>query len=227
MVVLSLWIAGTGTAEQMEWGQPVVPEPDCKVVFNETRLTITIPAGIRTLLSVQQIANVPRVVQSVSGDFDVQVRVTADWQAAPLVMPAAPFKEAAGQWYISGGLLVLGSDDHYVHHSRNRFFNGNERASVPPVYDRRDKRWIEPRHFEDGRPFEGPSTWLRLERRGQRITTWISHSGRRWFQTRSFETTLPGTVQVGIFAANASDSDFSVNFDEFRLRAGKVPNAKE
>lgn len=205
-----------------EWGKAIVPESDCDVSIIERQLTITVPAGIRTLLSLRKVANVPRVVRPVSGDFDVRVKVTANWDADPLVDPPVPFEQEDGHWFVSGGLLVMADEQHYVRHSRNRTFNGKHTTTVPPVYDHGDNRLLKPRQFHDGRPFEGNSTWLKLRRQGQQITTWISHTGNRWFQTNSFETTLPERVQVGTYVANASGSEFSVVFEEFEIRTGET-----
>lgn len=195
------------------WGAVVDPDGDCRISAEGDRLTITLPAGLHDMwygrLEPEKRYNAPRILQTVTGDFTAQVKVTA-----PLEGPA----DDNGQFSRAAGLFIYESDSHYLRHERNRFISDRQPGVgwswMPPLYDREGQR-ISTWHSSKDGPFHGGSTWLRMERSGQIVTTWMSHDGNQWIETGRHETTFAPTVQVGILAHGRSSQPTTFLFEEF------------
>ncbi|MDB5302327.1 MAG: Regulation of enolase protein 1, concanavalin A-like superfamily [Phycisphaerales bacterium] len=72
-----------------------------------------------------------------------------------------------------------------------------------------------------GEFFKGRSTYLRLARKGDKITASYSHDGKNWTEVKEIAVDLPPKVHVGVAAVNSSDKPFTVEFEEFKIAAGK------
>ena len=155
--------------------------------------------------------NAPRLWQTMEGDFSVEVRVTADWTLGPAL--------STGQNAFAAGLVVWDSEKQYLRHERILFRHrrlGTVNTFVPPIYDRNNAR-LSPIEIVESDYFKGRSTWLRLERSGQTISTSISHDGQNWKSTGTVTTEFPHTVQIGVHAINASGREFAAEFEEFSM----------
>ena len=69
--------------------------------------------------------------------------------------------------------------------------------------------------------FKGRSTWLRVERAGEKLTTSISHDGKEWSETGVLTAKYPNAVRVGVYAVNSSDKEFVAKFEELKLKGKK------
>ena len=65
--------------------------------------------------------------------------------------------------------------------------------------------------------FKGRSTWLKLQRQGERMTASLSHNGNEWIVAKEFKIDFPEDVSVGVQALNTSNAPFTVEFEEFQL----------
>lgn len=197
------------------WGNIIDPDDGCRVAATPNLLRIYVTPGVYDLWYGREDPakryNSPRVLQEIEGDFEMQVKVTAEWEG-----PAVE----NGSFSRAAGLLVYESDQHYLRHERNRFISPRRPdvawSWTPPLYDRNEQRISQWKSARDG-PFQGNSTWLRMKRSGQQITTWISHNGTSWIQTGTHTTTFPAKVQVGIIAHSKGAADFMATFEEFNL----------
>lgn len=216
------WAAGADgqLTEIAGWGTVVDPDGKCTIRAQDGKLSIRVPPGVYDIWYGEkdpaQRFNAPRVVRQVRGDFVAQVKVTADWTAGA-GLSGGPFP---GRFSRVAGLLVWDSENQYLRHERNLFVqSGKPGIAVywtPPLYDRNATRISE---WKSGTTaiFQGRSTWLRVERSGQTITSSISHDGRTWQQTTVQQTEFPPNVQVGVLAHQASDGEFVCEFEEFKI----------
>lgn len=189
-------------------GDVIDPDDDCTITTTSSKLKISVPAGSHDFWYGRKPFNAPRVLQDVEGDFEVLVKVTADWTAKPL---------ESGKWTVGAGLIVMESEQHYFRVERNRFVNKGTWSYAPPIYDRNEKRLSKWSASSDGRTFRGESTWLWIRRAGQKFTTALSHDGRTWSNATTLETTFPKKVRVGILALNYSAGPFVATFDGYKL----------
>ncbi len=202
------------------WGEIIDPDDDFTVSAAPDRLAVTAPAGLYDLWYEEKDPakrfNGLRVLREVEGDFVAHVRVNSDWQLGE----ALP----NGRNAMAAGLSVWDSQQHYLRHERDVFISRNQPGRlysyVTPVYDRNQTRLSEwkavvPGFFKDPR-----STWLMLQRTGQKIHAWISHDGKQWTHTGTQTSHFPDKVQVGIHVINATERQPGISFEEFRVKKG-------
>lgn len=205
--------AQSGGAEIAGWGTVVDPGGDCAVRQEGGSLVVRVPAGVHDMWYGREdktkAFSAPRVVREIEGDFVVQVKVTGD------------FKPALNRYYHGAGLLVFDSERQYVRWERNAVINtkGTVFRFTAPIYDRNDRRIGSGKPSTTVDPFQGRSTWLRLERRGDNLTGSYSHDGATWTTAEVLATELPRRVRVGVHAVNDSAVEFVARFDD--LRVGK------
>jgi uncharacterized protein (TIGR03067 family) len=207
--------AGAATGPRVAWGTVINPDGDCTISQANDKVTMSIPAGVHNIWygrpNERQRFNAPRVLQEIEGDFVAQVKVTADWN------PDIP----ASEYYYNGaGLLVWDSEEQYVRMERNTY-----QRNTPPtgifcytnaLYDRNERR-IYPETTARNDFYKGRSTWLRIDRAGDKLTTAISHDGMLWSDTAILMTEFPEKVLVGIHVNVTSPRDFVVEFAEFNI----------
>lgn len=197
------------------WGEVHDPDGDCSIEDAGTRVTIQVPAGRHDLYSRNadptERENAPRVMQEVAGDFVAQVKVTADWKLrTPLPNEQNTF---------AAGLAIVASPQHFLRHERILFRHrqfGTTSSFIPPIYDLNGQR-LSTIEVVGADYFQGRSTWLRMVRRGQNVSTFISHDGVQWQPTGVVTTQLPNIVKVGVHAINAAGSPYIVEFENYEL----------
>ncbi len=65
--------------------------------------------------------------------------------------------------------------------------------------------------------FKDRSTWLRLERNGDKLIASYSHDGKEWTEAKEITVNFPAELSVGIAAINTSEEAFTVEFDEYKV----------
>jgi regulation of enolase protein 1 (concanavalin A-like superfamily) len=199
------------------YGTTVDPDKDCAFEMAGEKLRIMIPAKhhSRSLNSTQW--NAPRVARVVEGDFTVTVRVA--FPIRPLPGPDADESEdrfaTAGLvvWEDNGETVwVTRSESHAVDRQErfgwNWWLNGSNRLVSVAGFDK-----------------VGEAAYLRLARKGPKLTTNFSRDGKEWTpDTRLgvLDVGWTGPVRVGVIAENGYRATFEAAFDEYRLtRVGK------
>ena len=197
------------------WGTVVNSKRDGTLKTAEGKLTITVPGTPHNLNKVISDLSAPRVMQDVEGDFSIQVKVSGDFNPSP-VSTVAP----RGKAYNGAGLLLWASEDLFVRLERNIWINGPGSAAChPPLFE----------VMVDGAPtgtspppgpasfFSTPATWFRLERKGDVVSSSLSHNGSDWTSNGSVSAKLPKKVSVGVAAVNTSKKQFKAVFEELVL----------
>ncbi len=200
------------------WGTVTDPDGDCTVTEGKGKLTIKVPGSLHDLYPLQKDKkkrlNAPRVLQQVKGDFVATVKVTADWK------PGDALPGSSTVPYNGAGLLVWAEEDDFVRLERNVFVRKVSISYTTPFQFQGGNQVNNAQTTQD-EFFKGKSTWVKVERRGEKLTTSISHDGKEWTETATLRAKYPETVRVGVEAVNSSDKEFVVEFAEFKITGKK------
>jgi hypothetical protein len=197
------------------WDKPVDLRGGCLFDRKGDQLTITIPGGAKDPDGRNGRQNGPRLLQDVEGDFDVQVRVSGDDRQTGEEV------RQAGLFLTDGKKVVKLART--VHSDSGGLFGDRDR---PTRYQLSGEiKWPTPRGGSRGKGFLakgsllGRPTYLRLERRGDKLWMKFSKDGKVWPQesVQLFDLQLPQKVKVGIFAEATLETTFKPVFDKFKL----------
>ncbi|MEZ6130383.1 MAG: DUF1349 domain-containing protein [Planctomycetaceae bacterium] len=185
------------------------PDNDCQI---RSKVSFTVP-GTNHDLNPRGGMNAPRLLKAVNGDFTAQVKVTGDFTPGSV-------STGRGRPFNGAGLLVWQNEDNFLRLERNAYWVSNKLMCYPPLIE----------HWHDGKYagfnsnpmaadefFTGRSTWLKIQRQGERITASFSHDGMEWTVAKEFSVQFEDAVSVGMVAINTSDAEFRVEFESFQI----------
>ncbi len=203
------------------WGVVIDPDSDCQIKGDAGKVTVTVPGTIHDFSIRMQ--NAPRVLQEIDGDFILQVKVSGDFD--PGNNPAVAGTVA----FCSAGLMIWENEENYLRLERNLWYTpGGQALQYPPLLEYWKSKKLAFNVRSTKEPFfQGRSTHLRLERRGNQILASLSHDGFQWLAGKPVNTEFSKKVKVGILAINTSKRPLMAEFEEFRLTPGNVAVAKE
>ena len=200
------------------WGSVTDPDGDCAIKGDKAKLTITVPGAAHDLHPTRAM-NAPRVLREVDGDFSVTVKVAC---------PLTPGKKVLGKGATAGvyaGLLVWAGEKDYLRLERNARWQPGESGKLVNFspgfeYWKGGKQvFFNPKYTPDF--FKADLTWLRLERKGAKVTAHHGLDGKAWTAFKELETALPNNLQIGMFVINTSDTPITAEFTDFKVDAGK------
>jgi regulation of enolase protein 1 (concanavalin A-like superfamily) len=220
-VALALVGVGFGSADDKKllesrgWGRAIDPDGDCLMTEEKGKLTVKVPGSMHDLYPGQKDPkkrnNAPRVLTGVSGRFLAQVKVTAEWK------PGGPLPGANTHPYNGAGLVVWASDTEFVRFERNVWVTPDGPMSFTTPLQYANGQQINAAKSTRNEFFKDQSTWLRVERDREKLTTSISHDGEKWIETSVLTARFPESVLVGVTAINSSDKEFVVEFEQFGI----------
>ena len=159
---------------------------------NPGSLRIQAQAGNRDLSTFNK--NAPRVVRPISGDFDIQTKLTINpvqtYQSAGLLM-----------WMDSSNFVWIGrSVGNVVAH--NYVMNNSNDGLNPPEH-----------------PYSSTTIYFRIVRQINMFSTYYSNNGVAWTMTGSIDyPSAPEIVNAGVFLINNwQDNSVYADFDYFRI----------
>jgi regulation of enolase protein 1 (concanavalin A-like superfamily) len=224
-VALALVVAGSGHGGDKEpqeikgWGKVIDPEGDCTVKADKGKVTITVP-GTNHNLNPSLNSKAPRVMQEVEGDFVASVKVSGDFD------PGEKGTKPSATAFNGAGLLLWKDEKNCVRLERNIYWvTGLKRYNCYPplfeyykggVYQKTDPPPVAAADF-----FKGRSTYLRLERKEDKLTASYSHDGKEWTAVKEITVDLPAKLHVGVAAVNSSEKPFMVEFEELAVTPKK------
>lgn len=207
------------------WGTVTDLLGDCTVKADGQKLLVRVPGGTHDLNRNVGGLSAPRILQSIEGDFLIEVTVVSDFQ------PGHESAAAETRPFNSAGLLVWQDEKNYIRLERNRWWaaEGNDYACYPPLIE-----YYRDGVFQESNPtptwasfFEGKSTWLRLERKGDVVTASFSQDGKKWRQAKRLKTDLAKQLQVGVMVVNTSTKELVVEFDGLKISSKPKTNVEE
>lgn len=195
-----------------EWGEVIIPGKGCKFKTLDEGLRLTLPAGVQDLSVEIGRMNAPRVLQSVKGDFVVQVKVSG--VSHPGGQSAIPDRKP----FCSAGLLVWQDQGNYIRLERAALLTGAVNSTYTNWELRQAGKFARPGNAGE-LPLTGPDTWLRITRAGDSFIGEASVNGQDW--TKLPNLGLVGTaaeLKVGILAVNDTPAAFNPEFSEYSLQ---------
>jgi regulation of enolase protein 1 (concanavalin A-like superfamily) len=194
------------------WNKPIDPDKDCKFKGESGGLTITVP-GKDHDLAIQRLFNSPRLLRDVEGDFVVEVRVGGKF------VPSLAATTSERVPFVGAGLVVMADDKNYVRLERAALRRG-EVQTYANWELWRDGKW-ELAGTVSACPLKEKQTYLRLERKGDRLLASVSEDGKKWTELPAQELKLPAKVKVGVAAGTTSTETFAPHYDRFKLKKMK------
>jgi uncharacterized protein (TIGR03067 family) len=195
------------------WGNVIDPDGDCTLTFADEKLTVQLPGSDHAWMPEAHRTNAPRVLQEVTGPFDMQVKVTQHFAAGAKTIVAGrnPYQDA--------GLLVWMDDG-----------NNLKLAAAQISRDGRTARYFNLEFRHDGQTGEIPlpreatsllhaaAYYLRLQIHNDKTTASVSGDGEKWFSTSLPGSGIPQKVQAGLIAENNTTSPMSIVFENFSVK---------
>ena len=200
------------TTPELRWGKFVDPGKDCKLTFeaDDAVAVLQVPGEAHLLSTEHSLMNAPRLLQRVSGDFEVKVRVLGTDKASgkPTSNLFPPFHGA--------GILVWQDPDNYVRlEISSDLVGGTVRHYTNFEYRERGKLV-----GSIGPPLAQGATYLSLERRGNQIHAATSVDGTQWTPLPPLSIHLVDELQVGLDAINSATKPLTVRFTDYGITAG-------
>ena len=192
-----------------EWGEPVVPDGDCKVELDRpgNRIRIVVPGTPHVLSAELGRMNAPRLLRDVRGDFDARVSVADGFHPAgrTTVREYAPYHGA--------GLLLWQDEGNYVRleiaadlqHGKVRPYVNFEYRKDGALADSKGQRIV------DGMKY------VRLKRRGDEIVGAFGPDGVHWTSFPPFAANLKDRLSVGVSAINTATKPLTADLEGFEL----------
>ena len=156
---------------EWEWANPA---GDSSYTLSSEAGWLEVQAARGSSLSRPQF-DAPRLLQTISGDFAVEVKIKAASEDVPSV----------------GGLLIWKDEAHFIRLERG-LHGKDEIGFLGNTGD-------EPHYFGRGMLASDVLT-LRLERTGDRVTAHCSDDGTNWFTCGTVRIPVGDPIQVGIYA---------------------------
>ncbi|ELP32069.1 DUF1349 domain-containing protein [Rhodopirellula baltica] len=210
-----------------DWGVPINPAGDCSFTASNEDLRIFVPGSetAHDLSPELESSTAPRVVQSISGDFVIEVRIDSQFE------PGDESTQAGRTGYVGAGLVVFADDKNFVRLERATL---HRQAGDPRPYTNFEIR-VDGQLERAGRVGELPAdqakpTWLRLERKGDLMLGSVSLDGNNWEHAEpkelQAEAWMEDGIVAGVAAISTSKEHFEPRYSEFSLRQANVPNDK-
>ncbi len=190
------------------WGLAIDPGSDCEVKTNgSSNLAIQVPGTWHDLNPDNGKLNSPRVLREVAGDFIVTVKVVGDFK------PGGKSTNPKGLPYNGAGLLVWSDSDNFIRLERGAILRSGK-VTTTAAFEEREGGYRGAVHNE---VVPGGTCYLRLERKGSRISGAISSDGTNWKKLKPIDTVWPEKLKLGLAAINSSSEPFTVTFEDFHF----------
>ncbi|MFN7139400.1 MAG: DUF1349 domain-containing protein [Limisphaerales bacterium] len=168
------------------WGNAIDPSADCKFLVGEGELLISVPGtnGPHDLAAEIGITNAPRVLQTVEGDFIIEVVV--DGRFSPGRDSTLPGRTA----YNGAGLVLMADPNHGICLARAVLQYKTGKPLHYANFEMRTNGKVDGLGNAKQHPLpeKGPIL-LKLERRGQTVAGAFSSDGAQWlhFLQKTFQ----------------------------------------
>jgi regulation of enolase protein 1 (concanavalin A-like superfamily) len=215
--VLACFLALPATADEKgaevgpqikRWGQAVDPDSDCEITPADGGVAIQVPGTAHDFAAELEKQNAPRVLSKVEGDFIAEVKVSGAFR------PGATSRIPGRRPYHGAGLLLIKDKENYISLHRGCVYLDDKLRHYANFELRKDGE-LAISLYEIEIPDE--DTYLRLERRGDRVFNATSADGVHWTSYEPITLELPGAVEFGIVGISSSEVPLSVRFRDLRV----------
>ena len=189
------------------WGLAIDPDKDCQFQAEVDKLTVKVPGTRHDLHPESGRLNAPRVMREVEGDFAVRVKVVGEFK------PNGKSTNPTGIPYNGAGILVWSDPDNYIRLERAAVLRG-DKVGTYVAFEEREGGTRGAFHNEVS---AGGDCYLRLERKGSRISGAISFDNVNWKQLKPIDTVWPTKLKLGLAAVNVNSEPFTITFEGFKL----------
>lgn len=197
------------------WGDSADPDGDCKFFVDLGKLHIKIPGKPHRLGVEVGGMNAPRVVRTIEGDFQADVKVLGPFPSAP--------RSLVGKypWY-GAGLLVWQDDKNYIRLERARMdFSPANRQCYVNWELRQGGEPTRKGSGKDGMMDETQPAFLRLVRMGNSFTAAYSQDGKEWKQLPLVKTDFGKSLKVGVAAVQNTAAGYEAIFESLKFTPAK------
>jgi hypothetical protein len=197
------------------WGTVTDPDNDCTFFVAEDALLINVPGSRPHDLAADiGTTNAPRVLQSVRGDFTIQVRVEGRFA------PGGESTQEGRTGYNGAAIVALVDAQNVVTLARAVLQSPGKKAVPYLNFEIRVAGELQ-RIGDTGDhplPKEGP-VFLRLERRGSKFIADVSRDGIAWdiLEPKEVPAGWPNELQTGVAAISTSKAEFNPRFSKLQL----------
>ena len=205
------------------YGEPTDAKGDCTLEMGKRGvLTVTVPISHRAVDVRETDPLPPLAAKLVDGDFVATVRVAHSLPIAPGT--AFPRRKLPPAPTVAAGLVAFaeGSKSYGVMATVCRDWSKAEWGTTCLFLDATPTvggmSGVHPPGVKPDHPL-----YLRVSRRGEKVTQAWSADGEKWETKRTCE--LAGPVLVGPVAFQSTDKEFAATFDQYELK--ELPKEKE
>jgi len=197
------------------WGTAISPDGDCTFFIAEDALLISVPGSRPHDLAADiGITNAPRVLQSVRGDFTIQVRVEGRFA------PGDKSTKDGRTGYNGAAIVAMADDRNVVTLARAVLQRPGEEAVPYANFEIRVAGELQRIGLTGDHPLpkSGP-VYLRLERRGAKFFGAVSVDGMTWeiLEPKEIPAEWPKKLQTGVVAISTSKDEFNPRFSKLQL----------
>lgn len=212
------------------WGKFVNPAGDCSFKNSTSSgvLKIIVPGSENPhdLSPELRSMTAPRVLQTVEGDFKVQVKVIGDFE------PGSDSTQAGRTGYNGAGLVIFADEKNFVRLERATLHRIGGSAQAYTNFEIRENGFLKQQgSTADFQTSDNKPTWLRLERRGNKMHGAMSQDGITWIQANPMpldpEFWNNDQVEIGVAAVSTSRQNFTPVFSGFSVEPKKESQSVE
>ena|GEM_PF-1204331 len=189
-------------------GDLIDPLRDSKITATSDTVTIKVASGPHVFDAMRGLADAPRSMTEVEGDFVAQVRVLGN------LKPGTKFIKGLNFAFQGAGILIWQDPENYVRFERTSMYNFKGER----LY------WV---FLESVKPGRKPSetqrvvrdapVTLKVERQGKTLTFSYSTDEKTWLKVNELATTLPPKIMIGIAATNVAPRELTARFSNFEM----------
>jgi regulation of enolase protein 1 (concanavalin A-like superfamily) len=194
------------------WGNVINPDKDCTVTLKNGTLSVAVPGTDHALMPERNKINAPRVMQEVSGFFDLQTKVSGDFHR--------DLKSAvAGRWaYQDAGLLLWKDDENNLKLSYAHTMGNGQPFAFFNLEFRQNGQRGQLRFPKEANAALGANPiYLRLQLHADQTTASVSADGKDWVTITLPADDQPEKLHAGIIVGNNTTTPLTAIFEEFSL----------
>jgi regulation of enolase protein 1 (concanavalin A-like superfamily) len=201
---------------KINWGKFEDPDKDCQFKVDNGVLSISVAGSDHDLGIERGKMNAPRAMQSVEGDFTIQVKVSGKFE------PRQMNNMDRGAYH-GAGFFIRKDDNNYIRFDRATFWDG----TVNHVYGNFELRangQIDRFGSDADLALDNTKdTTLKIERRGNEFKAFASQEPGKWHELGAKTMEAPKTIEVGVAAINSSTEPFTPRFADLQIKTSRPP----